>query len=48
MSKSNLSTPIKTICKCCDKLKMCKLYVIATLEAVWICQDCREGKTSKE
>lgn len=31
-------------CECCGKFKLCKMYVIPTLEAAWICKEYREGK----
>lgn len=39
-----ISTEAKLQCECCNKWKICKMYIIPTGEAAWICKDCREGK----
>lgn len=39
-----LSTEGMQVCECCDKLKLCRLYVLQDLRAAWVCVECRGGK----
>lgn len=42
-----LSTESRQQCECCNKFKICCMYMLQTCEAAWICIDCRKGKKSK-
>ncbi len=34
------------VCACCQKLKLCHLYVLQHGYAEFVCKSCREGKKS--
>lgn len=38
-----ISTASNQLCACCEKVKLCRMYVIQTGDAVWICVECRKG-----
>jgi len=40
-----ISTETRGQCECCNLWKTVRMYIIPTLEAAWICKECREGKT---
>lgn len=39
-----LSTEDNQFCKCCGKFKLCKVYVLQSGNAEWVCTECRNGK----
>lgn len=34
----------RQLCECCQKVKMCKMYVLQMGTAAWVCDGCREDK----
>lgn len=43
-----ISSPIENLCKCCGLMKTVRMYVIQTGDAVFICKDCRNGRTQRD
>ncbi len=39
-----ISSKSNQICECCNKLKVCRMYVLQTGNTAWICKKCRMGK----
>lgn len=44
---NELSSESEERCECCRKVKMCKMYMLQSMEAAWVCIECREGKPSE-
>ena len=43
-----ISTEIKQTCECCTQRKICRMYVLQTGEAAWICLKCRGEPTGPD
>ena len=39
-----ISNEVKQLCACCGKIKLCKMYVLQSGYAEFVCNECRTGK----
>lgn len=42
-----ISTAVTCLCECCNKYKICKMYVLQDGSTTFVCKDCRNGKVTK-
>lgn len=40
-----LSSVSVQTCECCGKVKPCRMYMLQTCNAAWVCHGCRKGET---
>jgi len=41
---SAISSEALVDCDCCGQLRLCRMYILQTGNAAWVCVECRTGK----
>lgn len=37
-----ISSETEQFCECCNKFKICRMYVLQNGNAAWVCKECRK------
>lgn len=41
-----ISTESDQRCACCQRMRLCRMYILQMGEAAWVCKECRTGSGS--